>query len=146
MIQTEFSAALHQVCSERGLEPERVLEAVEEALLTAYQKDHPEDFDGEAEYDVNLNAETGEARILENGKDVTPSGFGRIAAQTAKQIIFQRVREAEKEALAEEYEEKVGAIVNGYVFRKDKGVVVLDLERTLKVEPCVPPLNVKSSL
>lgn len=135
MIQTEFSAALHQVCSERSLEPEKVLEAVEEALLTAYQKDHPEQFDEEAEYNVELNAETGEARIFQDGEDVTPAGFGRIAAQTAKQIIFQRVREAEKEALAKEYEEKVGAIVNGYVFRKDKGVVVLDLERTQGIMP-----------
>lgn len=135
MIQTEFSAALHQVCSERGLEPEKVLEAVEEALLTAYQKDHPEDYDGEAEYSVDLNPETGEARIYKNSEDVTPSGFGRIAAQTAKQIIFQRVREAEKEALAEDYREKVGTIVNGYVFRRDKGVVVLDLERTQGIMP-----------
>ncbi len=134
MIQTEFSAALNQVCAERGLEPEKVLEAVEEALLTAYLKDHPEAED-EENFEVEVNSETGEARILKQGEDVTPSGFGRIAAQTAKQIIFQRVREAEKEALASEYEEKIGAIVNGYIFRRDKGVVVLDLERTQGIMP-----------
>ncbi|MEA2020472.1 MAG: transcription termination factor NusA [Patescibacteria group bacterium] len=135
MIQTEFSAALNQVCAERGLEPEKVLEAVEEALLTAYLKDHPEVESESESFEVKLDPETGEARILKEGDDVTPSGFGRIAAQTAKQIIFQRVREAEKEALAGEYEKKIGAIVNGYIFRKDKGVVVLDLERTQGIMP-----------
>jgi len=135
MIQTEFSAALNQVCSERGLEAEKVLEAIEEALLTAYKKDHPDMVSGSEEFEVELNSETGEAKIIRDGEDVTPSGFGRIAAQTAKQIIFQRVREAEKEALAEEYREKVGAIVNGYVFRKDKKVVVLDLDRTQGIMP-----------
>ena len=133
MVQTEFSAALRQVCSERGLEPETVLAAVEEALLAAYRKDCPsEDLE---EVEVEVNPETGAAQVLRGEEDVTPSGFGRIAAQTAKQVILQRIKEAEKEALTEEYEQKVGGLTQGHIFRIENGVVILDLGKTQAIMP-----------
>jgi len=133
MVQTEFSAALRQVCSERGLEPEKVLAAVEEALLAAYRKDHPEeDLD---EIEVKVDLETGAAQVLRGEEDITPSGFGRIAAQTAKQVILQRIKEAEKEALTEEYEQKIGGLTQGHIFRIENGVVILDLGKTQAIMP-----------
>ena len=77
----------------------------------------------------------GEARILRGEEDITPPGFGRIAAQTAKQVILQRVREAEKEAIIREYKQKIGTLINGYIFRIESGVVVLDLERAQGIMP-----------
>ena len=133
MVQTEFSAALRQVCSERGLEPETVLAAVEEALLAAYRKDSPGEDIEEVEVEVNL--ETGAVKVLRGEEDVTPSGFGRIAAQTAKQVILQRIKEAEKEALTEEYEQKVGGLTQGHIFRIENGVVILDLGKTQAIMP-----------
>jgi len=133
MVQTEFSAALHQLASERGLEPETVLKTVEEALLAAYRKDHPgEDLSG---VEVNIDPETGEARVTRGEENITPPGFGRIAAQTAKQVILQRIREEEKDAIIKEYQQKIGTIVRGFIFRIDKGVVILDLGKTQGIMP-----------
>ena len=91
--RSEFALALNQVSNERGLDPSIVLDTVKNAILAAYRKDHP----GTEieEYTATLDANTGEARIFLNEKDVTPPGFGRIAAQTAKQVILQKIRELE---------------------------------------------------
>lgn len=125
--RTEFSSALNQVCSERGIDPETVLETIKMAILAAYRKD----FGGEIEgYEVELNGETGEAKIFKEKKDVTPPGFGRIAAQTAKQVILQRIREAEKKAILEEYKTRVGNIVNGMIRRFDGPNVIVDIGKT----------------
>ncbi|MDM7917751.1 MAG: NusA N-terminal domain-containing protein, partial [Methanosarcina sp.] len=63
-------------------------------------------------------------------RDVTPPGFGRIAAQTAKQVIHQKIREAEKGVIMEEFQEKVGSLVSGLVLRFDGPNVRVDLGRT----------------
>lgn len=130
---SEFSAALNQVCSEKGITPEAVLETIKLALISAYRKEFP----GvpQEELLAEINPESGEMKILHQGKDVTPSGFGRIAAQTAKQVLLQKLREEEKVALLAEYEKKVGAIVSGFVFRVEKGVVVVDLGRAQGIMP-----------
>ena len=139
MAITEFSAALQQVASERGISVDSVLESIKSALATAYKKDRKEAGE-EIELEVigvDLNGDTGEVRIIIEGKDVTPSGFGRIAAQTAKQVILQKIRETEKEAVVTEFKEKIGQIVSGHVFRTENGVVILDLgkSRTQGVMP-----------
>jgi N utilization substance protein A len=139
--RTEFASALNQVCLERGVEPEVVLETIKAAILAAYRKDYglKEDF----EYAVELDANTGEAKIYlwkegkkKAKKEVTPPGFGRIAAQTAKQVILQKIREAEKSAVIAEYSEKVGTLVNGMVLRFDGPNVVVDIGKT---EALMPP-------
>lgn len=132
MALTEFSAAINQVATERGISVESVLESVQQALATAYRKDrkeHGENVDLE-EIVVDLDSDTGEVRILKDSKDVTPAGFGRIAAQTAKQVILQKIRETEKETIAAEYRAKIGEIVNGIVFRVENNIVTLDLGKT----------------
>src|SRR3989339_183171 len=100
MSRNEFESALKQVCAERGLEANVVLDALKVALIAAYRKDHG----GENEdYTAAVDPETGEAMIFKESKDVTPPGFGRIAVQTAKQVILQKIREAEKTAIIGEF-------------------------------------------
>jgi transcription termination/antitermination protein NusA len=123
MALTEFKAALNQVATERGIPVEEVLESIRTALISAYRKDYGEAEDIEVELDTN----TGEAKILKDGKDVTPSGFGRIAAQTAKQVILQKIRETAKQVVFEEFKEKVGTIISGIIFRIEGNRVIMDL-------------------
>lgn len=124
--RSEFASALNQVCSERGIEPEVVIETIKAAILAAYRKDY-----GEAEgIEADLNPTSGEVHLKKEGKDVTPPGFGRIAAQTAKQVILQRIGEAEKTAVISEYEKKVGSIISGLVQRINGPVIVVNLGKT----------------
>ncbi len=133
MAVSEFSAALKQVASERGIPEESILETIRVAIASAYRKDYGTDVDSVT---VVLEPETGETKILNlEGKDVTPPGFGRIAAQTAKQVILQKIRETEKEVILDEYKTKLGEIVLGTIFRVENGVVVLDLGRAQGVLP-----------
>lgn len=132
-MQSEFYAALNQVSAEKGIEPEVVLESIKTALLAAYRKSTGEEV--EEGYTVEIHPETGAAKILKGEEDVTPTDFGRIAAQTAKQVVIQKLREAEKESLISEYSDKVGTVVRGHVFRVEKGVVVLDLGKAHGIMP-----------
>jgi N utilization substance protein A len=147
--RTEFAQAIKAIVMERGLDPEIILDTIKQAIVAAYKKDakdrgeDPELFD----YDVILNSTNGEAKILawdhiepdEEGKvdatkaekrDVTPPGFGRIAAQTAKQVIHQKIREAEKGAIMGEYSERVGSLVSGMILRFEGSDVRVDLGKT----------------
>lgn len=133
VIRSEFTLALNQVAAERGIDPSSVLETIEAAILAAYRKDY-----GENDLDklkVKLNPETGEARIFLEKKDITPPGFGRIATQTAKQVILQRIREAEKKAIIGEYSNRIGTITNGMVLRFDGPNVIVDIGRAEAVMP-----------
>lgn len=132
MSVTEFSAALKQVAAERGISEASVLDSIKLALVSAYRKD----YGGEAEeVTVVLDPATGEAQILKEGEDVTPAGFGRIAAQTAKQVILQKIRETEKGVILDEFKSKVGTIISGHVFRIENGVIILDLGKAHGILP-----------
>ena len=132
--RSEFALALNQVASERGVDVSVVLDTVKNAILAAYRKDHPgveiEEFTAE------LSPITGEAKIFHAGKDITPPGFGRIAAQTAKQVILQKIREKEKEAVLSDYRVKIGGIVNGMVLRFAGPNIIIDIG---KAEAILPP-------
>ena len=131
--RSEFVLALNQVASERGVDPNVVLETVKNAILAAYRKDHPgveiEEFRAE------LNPSSGEARIFHNDIDVTPPGFGRIAAQTAKQVILQKIREKEKEAIFSDYRVKIGSVVNGMILRFAGPNIIVDIGKTEALMP-----------
>lgn len=132
--RTEFASALNQVCSERGIEPEVVIDSIKQSILAAYRKDY-----GDPEgIEVDLNSQTGEVKLTLKKKDITPSGFGRIAAQTAKQVILQRIREAEKNAVLSEFSSKVDTIVSGLVQRISGPVVTISLG---KAEAIMPPVE-----
>ncbi len=131
--RSEFALALNQVASERGVDVNVVLDTVKNAILAAYRKDHP----GieVTEYTAELNPNTGEARILHNSEDVTPPGFGRIAAQTAKQVILQKIREKEKEAILSDYKVRIGTVVNGMVLRFAGPNIIVDIGKTEAIMP-----------
>jgi len=126
--RSEFLLALNQVANERGVDVEVVLDTVKNAILAAYKKDHP-DIELE-EYSTTLDKNTGEATIFHKNKDVTPPGFGRIAAQTARQVILQKIREKEKEAIIADYKLRVGTIVNGMILRFAGPNIIVDVGKT----------------
>lgn len=133
-IKSEFSLALNQVATERGIDPDVVLDTIKAAILAAYRKDYG--MEGLEEIYVEIDKNTGEAKVLREGKDITPAGFGRIAAQTAKQVILQRIREAEKKAILDDYSTKVGTNTNGMILRFDGPNIIVDLG---KAESVMPP-------
>lgn len=137
--RSEFTLALNQVATERGLDKDVVLETIKTAILAAFRKDH-----GGEETDeliVDLDPDTGEAKILKKDKDVTPAGFGRIAAQTAKQVILQKIREAEKDSILHDYSSKVGTITTGMILRFDGPNVIVDIGRTQAVMPPIEQIR-----
>ena len=133
IVRSEFALALNQVATERGIDPDVVLETIKVAILAAFRKD----FGGQdiEDLEITIDANSGEAKVFKDKKDITPAGFGRIAAQTAKQVILQRIREAEKKAIIADYSTRVGTIVNGMVLRFDGPNVVIDIGRAEGVMP-----------
>lgn len=132
--RSEFMLALNQVASERGVDTDVVIETIKSAILAAYRKDHPDIV--LEEYTVDLNSNNGETKIMHNGENVTPPGFGRIAAQTAKQVLLQKIREKEKDAIIGEYTKRVGTVVNGMILRFMGPTIVLDIGKS---EALMPP-------
>ncbi|MCK4177733.1 transcription termination factor NusA [Aciditerrimonas ferrireducens] len=137
----EFLDALGQIAREKGISVDTLLDALANALVAAYKR-RP----GAAEEAVvTIDPESGEIRVYgqeldENGEvvrewDDTPADFGRIAAQTAKQVILQRIREAERDLKYEEYAGREGDIVTGIVQQTDNRYTLLDLG---KVEALLP--------
>ncbi len=137
--RTEFAAALNQIASEKGVDPSVVTEAIKAAALAAYRKDLmlrnepiPEDFE---EFTSDVDPSTGEIKIFDKKKNVTPPGFARIAASIAKQVIMQRLNEAERGAILSEYENKVGTMISGAIQRQEGNTYFVDLGRAEGVLP-----------
>ena len=137
----EFLDALGQIARDKGISVETLFDALANALVAAYKR-RP----GAAEEAVvTIDPESGEIRVYgqeldEDGNvirewDDTPNDFGRIAAQTAKQVILQRIREAERDLKYEEYAGREGDIVTGIVQQTDNRYTLLDLG---KVEALLP--------
>lgn len=134
-IRSDFALALTAISSERGIEPEVIIDSIKQAIQAALRRDFDipeEEIDA---YEVAVDGETGAISVKKDGKDATPAGFGRIAAQVAKQVILQRVREAEKDAIISEYEGKVGTMLTGMVLRFEGPHVVVDIGRGQALMP-----------
>ncbi len=140
VIKSEFYLALQQVATERGIKPEEVIASIKSAVLAAYRKDYhpevPEDKEIDEVFSVSLDENTGETKILQDGVDITPAGFGRIAAQTARQVIMQKIREAEKKTIIGHYQTLVGTLAKGRIIRFEGKTVVVDIG---KAEGVMPP-------
>lgn len=134
VIKSEFLLALNQIATERGISLNDVLDSIKEAVKTAYKKEY--NVSEEEEIDVVINTTTGEARLFKDEKDITPPGFGRIATQTAKQVIIQKIREAEKKSVVLQYKKMEGTLVTGRVIRYDGRAAHIDIGRT---EAILPP-------
>src|SRR5437867_1913781 len=177
----EILEAMHALAREKGIEPEKLMIALEDALLSAYKKQP-----GSAKYarvemdrdtadfrvieliiperleahlivetideETTIDPETGEMREPEEPeidprkfaeyrdqiptRDVTPRDFGRIAAQTAKQVILQRIREAERDMMFEEYRDRVGEMITGIIQQSDSRYTLVQLRE--RVEALLP--------
>ena len=158
-METSFNLkhTIDQIVKEKAIDRQVVLEALEQAVLSAANKKYRNTRDLEAHY----NPEAGEVELfefvtvvvevedsyreisVEEAQEVDPevevgdslgmkmdaTGFSRIAAQTAKQVIIQKGREAERETIFNEYKDRVGELINGVVRRFEKGDLVVDLGR-----------------
>jgi N utilization substance protein A len=170
----ELIHIIEQMSKERGIPAESILGTLETALLSAVRKKYgltPEitiKIDPESgEIDMRAlksvvkkvsnsmeEISLKDAKAIDSSKaegdtvesPISLDNFGRIAAQTAKQVLFQRVREAEKEAIFEEYKDKAGQIVSGVVIRKEKGCFYVALgraEATLPIRSTLPTETLK---
>src|SRR5687768_14972573 len=137
----EFIEALNLIAREKGIGVDTLLDALANALVAAYKRMPT----AAEEAVVTVDPDTGEIRVYgqeldEDGNvvrewDDTPDDFGRIAAQTAKQVILQRIREAERDQKYEEYAGREGDIVTGIIQQNDQRYTLLDLGR---VEALLP--------
>ena len=182
-MSTEIIEAMTALANEKGISPDRLIAALEDALLSAYMKQPTA-----VKYArVQLDPQTGDYRVIElivperleaqliveaidegtyldpdtgefvepeepeitqekfaehrdqiEERDVTPDDFGRIAAQTAKQVILQRVREAERDIMFEEYQDRVGELINGIVQQSDSRYTLVQLGVGGRVEALLP--------
>src|SRR6201747_2418484 len=177
----EIVEAMHALAREKGISEDKLLHALEDALLSASKKQP-----GAAKYArVEVDRETGDFNVIElivperleahlivetidegtvldpetgeyvepsapdidparlsdfedqiDTRDVTPDDFGRIAAQTAKQVILQRIREAERDMMFEEYRDRVGELITGIVQQSDSRYTLVQLRE--RVEALLP--------
>jgi N utilization substance protein A len=129
MNPAELKAVVDYMESERGVEREVIIRAIESALQNATEKNGFEDDELRIEID-RRTYELKAYKTLSDGSEIesTPRNLGRIAAQTAKQMIMQKIRSAEKERIFDEYKDRVGEIVTGSVVRFDRSDVIIDLD------------------
>lgn len=156
--------AVHTIAEEKNLPEETVLSVIEQAIAAAWRRDNGER-DQEVRSELNINKGTAKvfvARevveevgsdsveislddakkskndakigdIIEEEFEVTT--FGRVAAQTAKQVVIQRLREAEREAVLTEFEDKIGSVVSGTVQRVEPRVIRVDIGKAVGIIP-----------
>ncbi|HXE10351.1 MAG TPA: transcription termination factor NusA [Verrucomicrobiae bacterium] len=160
----QLAGAIRTIAEEKNLPEDTVKEVVEQALAAAYRRDYG-DREQEIRVDMNLNTgdvdayiskeivekvehpafeiSLKEAGVIRKNAKVGETvevhekaeAFGRVAAQTAKQVILQRLREAEREIVMAEYEDKIGTVINATVARVEGNIVRIDLGRAQGIMP-----------
>lgn len=121
----ELLAIIEQIEREKGIKKEVLIAAIESALLSAAKK--VIDIKPDEELKIELDPNTGKIKAIRNKEEITSIDFGRIAASTARQVIIQKMREAEKDVVFNEFQGRVGEIVSGTVYRFEKGNIIIDL-------------------
>ncbi len=121
----ELLAVLEHMEREKGIKKEIIIQAVEIALASAVRK--IVDLKPGLEVKIILDKDTGKIRAFAGDEELKSGDFGRIAASTAKQVIIQKIREAEKDVVFNEFHAKVGQIISGTVYRFEKGAIIVDL-------------------
>ena len=116
---------------DKNIDKETVFEDLEAAMLSAIRKANADTED----CTVSIDRQTGEITATIHGNPMSVRDLGRIAAQTAKQVIIQRIREAERGSIYDEFMERRGQIVTGRVARWEGGSLIVDLSRTEAVLP-----------
>ncbi len=160
----QLAMAIRAIAEEKNLPEDMVQEIVEQALAAAYRRDYG-DREQEVRVTMNLNTGDVDAYIMkdvvervgdpayeisiEDAQKIKPGAvkndvvevhesvtdFGRVAAQTAKQVILQRLREAEREIIMNEYEDKIGTVINALVGRVEGNIVRVDLGKAQGIMP-----------
>jgi N utilization substance protein A len=125
-VKKEFLSILAQLEREKGLDKEVLIDAVKHALIVAAKK-IAKITSSDAEVKVDIDPAKGDIHVYIGEKEIMSKEFGRIAAQTARQVIIQKIREAEKDNVYNDYKGKEGSIVGGVVYRFEKKAVILDL-------------------
>ena len=160
----QLTLAVRTIAEEKNLPEDVVLSVIEQAIAAAWRRDNGER-DQEVRSELNVNKGTAKVFVarevvevvgsdaheisLEDARKVKKdaelgdmieeahevSTFGRVAAQTAKQVVLQRLREAEREVVLEEYEDKIGTVVNGTVQRVEPRVVRVEVGKANGIIP-----------
>ncbi|MCA9403880.1 MAG: transcription termination/antitermination protein NusA [Candidatus Omnitrophica bacterium] len=133
MESSELLAILEQLERDKGINKDVLVEAVEAAVASAAKKLWTVDKDEEVR--VELDKVTGKLTAYAGDEEIRSSEFGRIAAQTAKQVVIQKIREAEKDVVFDEYRKRVGEIISGSVYRFERGNIIIDLGKTEALIP-----------
>lgn len=168
-MKAEFLEALDEIEREKGISKETLLEAIKAALISAYKRNFGSSQNVEVEINEEngevrvyakktvVNEITDELLevSLEQAKkmnskyeigdvvkvEVTPRNFGRIAAQTAKQVVVQRIREAERELIFEEFHNRESEIITGLVQRVTKNNIMVNLGKTEGILPATEQIK-----
>ena len=127
----ELLTTLEYIEKEKGIDKATLLEALNQALLSACRKTYPES----QNIEVQINPETADIHVLRDGKALDDAEFGRIAAQTAKQVIIQKIREAERRSIYDEFIKKQGDLISGSVHRFEKRAIIVNLGKTEGILP-----------
>ena len=128
----ELLSSLEYIEKEKGVSRAVLFDAIRHALISALRKSFPEF--GE-DFDVQIDPQSMRIQLLRAGKPFQDPHFGRIAAQTAKQVIVQKIREAQRDSIFDEFTGKQGDIVNGTVHRVDARAIVVDFGKTEGILP-----------
>ncbi len=121
----ELLRIVESLARDKNIDPEIVFEDLEMAMLSAIRKANEQ----EDEIEVRIDRASGEITAAVNGKAMSVRDLGRIHAQTAKQVMIQRIREAERGSIYEEYLQRRGQIVTGRVARWEGGSLIIELDR-----------------
>ncbi len=132
-MDSELLVILEQLERDKGIDKEILMQAVETAVASAARKVWTVNKTDDIQ--VTMDRETGKITASAGGHEIKSKDFGRIAAQTAKQVVIQKIREAEKDVVFNEYTARVGQIVNGAVYRFERGNIIVDLG---KAEAMIP--------
>src|SRR5271166_3148882 len=116
---------------DKNIPKDILFDGIQSALTTAARKHYPE----AADIEVHIDHETGAIDATKDGVKMDPSELGRISAQTAKQVIIQKIREAERDSLFDEFEDQRADLVTGTVQRFEGGAVIVNLGKTDGILP-----------
>ena len=129
----ELLSILEAIERDKGIDREILIQAVESALATAAKKSVGARDDQEVT--VTIDRKTGQLSVISDDKKLASVDFSRIAAQTAKQVIIQKIREAERDVVFSEFQSRIAVIVTGTVHRFERGDIIVVLGRAEAVLP-----------
>jgi len=132
MNNSELLNVLENIEREKGINKEFLFKAIESAMASAARKVLGSK---DAEVSAVIDRDTGVLKIMSDGKEINSAELGRISAQTAKQVIMQKIHEAERDIVYEDYLKRVGTITNGTVHRFEKGDIIMDLGKAEAILP-----------